>query len=583
MAQVKTGGWAAFWTQSGHRPAMYHITSYGVTDVGLERTNNEDAFFISAPDGLYVVCDGMGGHASGEIASAITVETMGQFVGTTIHESTFRWPFNSPTATTLETRILDCAVRLANRDVFNAASSETKHRGMGTTVVAMLAGEHQLGAVHVGDSRIYRLRDNKLEPVTEDHSLLNHYRRTRPMTKDEIKNFKGKNVIVRAVGLRESVQPEVHVVDYRVGDRYLLCTDGLTDLVDDEDIELEMISADAGLKEAVHRLVDRALALGGKDNITIAMLQIDAARADDETSEPSPEALADDTSPGFDAAEADGYWDQETMPAYEVGDLAKVLANTPPTADDPEELDSFSSDRTPIDTAIPDMGDGDDIPPPPAGVADISGADDAIPPPPTGRAMLPDTPPDGLVAASRLPGMTRPKAQAVAQTTPTRPGHVRRVGATTPGGSSHAGRPEQAKPAPGQPTDSQAADSAQWAETADLPVVGFNDPTDRQAAIQIGEQNPATDAAPVAPRPAVVVNVPNGAAAGDIGGEAQAPTGAPVQIARRMHAETARYQIANKGFTVDSPTPLAMPVVRPEDLIRPPPAEADEDTPKGDG
>lgn len=513
MVKVGIGGWAALWKQSGNRQVMYHITSYGVTDVGLERTNNEDAFHISASDGLYVVCDGMGGHASGEMASAITVETMARFVGTTIHDPNFRWPFNSPTATTLETRILDCAVRLANRDVFNAAQDDVKHHGMGTTVVAMLAGEHQLGAVHVGDSRIYRLRDGKLEAVTEDHSLLNHYRRTRPMTKDEIKNFKGKNVIVRAVGLRESVQPEVHVVDYRIGDRYLLCTDGLTDLVDDEDIELEMISADSGLKGAVHRLVDRALALGGKDNVTIAMMQIDGASVAGDEADADDES-SDDSSPGFDAANGDGYWDQETMPAYDVSDLAKAVANVPTRSDDDD--DDFVSSATPAKVETPQLEDVSDIPPPPPGVADISAAtDEAIPPPPHGRANLPDTPPDGIVAANRAARLARSKALEALATAPARPN------------------------------------------------VNF-------------------DVTPAAPLPAIVIKA-GAAVPGDIGGQDAGPAGAAIQSARRVHAETAPYQVAGDEFHVDSPTPLAIPMVRPEDLAGRKVLDEDDETPEKDG
>ncbi len=570
---------------------MFHITSYGVTDVGLERNNNEDAYHIAADAGLYVVCDGMGGHASGEIASSITVESMGEFVAKTIHESNFRWPFNSPTATTLETRILDCAVRLANREVFNSAQQDTKNRGMGTTIVAMLAGETQLGAVHVGDSRIYRLRDGKISPVTEDHSLLNHYLRTRPMTKEEIKNFKGKNVIVRAVGLREAVQPEVHVIDYRVGDRYLLCTDGLTDLVEDEDIEAEMISADNGMEGAVTRLIERALKAGGKDNVTIVMLQINAAGAGDEVTDESGLEDADDTSPGFDAADGDGYWDQETMPAYEVGDLAKaVIAGDPSALND----DGFASEPTPMDgspATLPDVQPDHVIPPPPAGVADISAAEtrDDIPAPPDGRAELPDPP--GTPVADKGPaiGAQRSEVPHALVTTPSQPLKPQRLGGTTPPAAGRTSTPPAAESPFAEPKASVQVDDPAvvraWDPTAPTPIpavrIDVGAETDRQRQVK-PDYNPATDVTPMAPMAAVVVS--NKGVVSSESAEVEGEAGAAIQVERALHAKTSRYKAAGDSFNIDSPTPLAVPVIRPEDLNGPDPfAEPDDQGDKTDG
>jgi len=306
------------------RESTFKIMSYGVTDVGLERKNNEDAFHIVDDSGLYVVCDGMGGHASGELASRIAVDSVVQFVTNTIHGENFRWPFQSPNATTVETRVLDCAIRIANRKVYQQARADARHKGMGTTVVAMFAGRDRIGAAHVGDSRIYRLRDGVLRQLTEDHSLLNHYKRTRPMTEDEIRNFKGKNVIVRAVGLRETVEPETHVWDYRDGDVYLLCSDGLSDLVPDERLGQQMGQAEGGMKGAVSTLLQDALDAGGKDNITIMMLSLDgdadvsrATTQDMVAYDPGDDAGLEDTSPGFGTIDGDGFWDHETLPGLE--------------------------------------------------------------------------------------------------------------------------------------------------------------------------------------------------------------------------------------------------------------------------
>ena len=316
---------------------MFHITSYGITDVGLERTNNEDAFHISPLSGLYVVCDGMGGHASGEMASAITVESMVEFITETIHQDSFRWPFNSPAATSLETRILDCAVRIANRKVHQKAQEDARHKGMGTTMVAVLAGEENMGIIHVGDSRIYRLRDGALEQLTEDHSLLNHYLRTRSMSDEEIANFKGKNVIVRAVGLRDAVDPELGMVDYQVGDMLLLCTDGLTDLVSDEEINAELSSAMSGdLKKACHNLVQKALQAGGKDNVTVLVMQVTDTAGENQMEQSS--SQDEDSSPGFDAADG-GYWDMETQPGYDAStvDDGQLLSGKTDAPDSSEE------------------------------------------------------------------------------------------------------------------------------------------------------------------------------------------------------------------------------------------------------
>jgi protein phosphatase len=305
---------------------MLPIIAYGATDVGLERRNNEDAFRIAPEQRLYVVCDGMGGHASGEIASQMAVQTMVEFLTETIYRPDFRWPFNNNALPIIEERLLDTAVRLANRAIYDKSLQDARHKGMGTTVVAALVTNNRLATVHVGDSRIYRLRGDELKQLTADHSLLNHYIRTRNMSEDEVRNFKGKNVIVRAVGLRESVEPEVGTHRYEPGDLYLLCTDGLTDLVDDDTIQTEMEKArgNGGLRGAVLRLLQHALDAGGKDNVTAVLMQV---LEDDTIQQTGPiEASSaldtEDTSPGFDA----GPRDDETMPEYELPDLNALQA-----------------------------------------------------------------------------------------------------------------------------------------------------------------------------------------------------------------------------------------------------------------
>ncbi|MCB9738296.1 MAG: Stp1/IreP family PP2C-type Ser/Thr phosphatase [Deltaproteobacteria bacterium] len=372
--------------------ATIRVVGVGVSDVGLERKNNEDAFHVDEDYGLFVVCDGMGGHASGEIASRIAVETMVDFVTRTVHEEGFRFPFSPPDAATHETRVLDSAVRLANRTVFAESQEDVRHKGMGTTVVAVLAGTQDVAVVHVGDSRVYRYRGADLTQVTEDHSLLNHYRRTRPMTDEEIRTFKGKNVIVRAVGLRDAVQPEVQTVDVEPGDLLLLCTDGLSDLVDDNRIAAVLAEQGEDLQAAVDTLVQLALDAGGKDNVTVMLLRVEDGPAAPHVARPVADEQDDeDTSPGFVAGLEDGAWDQETMPSYDLPPLpdgerpAVVVAPELVDAPTPRELPAI----TPADIARATAGRRPGV--------DSKGK--PIPLPPGVSPPASDTPPAGLTQA----------------------------------------------------------------------------------------------------------------------------------------------------------------------------------------
>lgn len=253
---------------------MFKLLHYGETNVGRERKNNEDSYRVAPHAGVFVVCDGMGGHASGELASQIAADTLVRYLVTDRYRADFRWPLESLSQPSEETRALDAAIRAANHEVFAAAQANALHKGMGTTVVAVLAGPQRLGLGHVGDSRIYRFRAGELDQLTDDHSLLNHYIRTRPMSAQQIRTFAGKNVIVRAVGLRDAVEPELQIQEYLAGDIYLLCTDGLCDMVDDEVIAEVMANAADRLEEAGQRLIQLALDGGGRDNVTVLLLQV---------------------------------------------------------------------------------------------------------------------------------------------------------------------------------------------------------------------------------------------------------------------------------------------------------------------
>ncbi len=320
---------------------MFKIVHYGETNVGRERKNNEDAFRVAADAGVYLVCDGMGGHASGEIASQIAADAVVRFLAMDRFRPDFRWPAESAVQQSEEARALDAAVRAANREVYIQAQANPLHKGMGTTIVSVYAGAQRLGLVHVGDSRIYRLRDGEFEQLTDDHSLLNYYINTRPMSAQQIKSFAGKNVIVRAVGLRENVEPDVQITDYRNGDVYLLCSDGLNDMVDDEQIAAILREGGSDLQQIGANLIQRALDGGGKDNVTILLLK--AIEVADQPkfvpfsrrTLPMTPLSGLDTSPGTSLEDLDheadidsnGMTDQETMPEIRIN-VAPKFAET---------------------------------------------------------------------------------------------------------------------------------------------------------------------------------------------------------------------------------------------------------------
>ncbi|MCB9729888.1 MAG: Stp1/IreP family PP2C-type Ser/Thr phosphatase [Deltaproteobacteria bacterium] len=256
---------------------MQKLTPFALTDVGRKRDHNEDAYVVAEEHALYVVCDGMGGHASGEVASRLTTEHMVGFFeehGDTPQE---RLPYKARGAHTRAEALLSNAVQYANDRVYVEGMKDSKLEGMGTTLVAMLAQRDTFVLAHVGDSRIYRwYPGGELEQVTRDHSLLNHKIDAGELsTVEEIANFKQGNIIVRAVGLKDYVEPEVQTIARRPGDVFLMCSDGLSDMVDDWSMQnvLEVNADD--LQEAAGCLVRMANDRGGKDNITVMLVRVD--------------------------------------------------------------------------------------------------------------------------------------------------------------------------------------------------------------------------------------------------------------------------------------------------------------------
>ncbi|MEO7110706.1 MAG: Stp1/IreP family PP2C-type Ser/Thr phosphatase [Polyangiaceae bacterium] len=236
----------------------------------MKRSHNEDNFSILEENGLYIVADGMGGHASGEVASQMAVDALKEFFAATEQDPERTWPYKMDRSKGYEENRLITGIKLANLRIYESAQRDAKQRGMGTTLVSLFAVEDGVYVAHVGDSRTYRVRDKKLEMLTDDHSLLNDYIKMKRLTPEEIANFPHKNVIVRALGMKDTVKVDTRFETPREGDTYLLCTDGLSGPVSDEEI-LEITLAAPDIKTAGARLIERANQNGGPDNITVVL------------------------------------------------------------------------------------------------------------------------------------------------------------------------------------------------------------------------------------------------------------------------------------------------------------------------
>ena len=245
----------------------------GSTHVGMKRSHNEDNYFLLPEENLYIVADGMGGHASGEVASQIAVETLANFFIDTARDREITWPFKEDRALTYDENRLVTGVKLANRRVYETAQSDPRYRGMGTTIVSLMVGPTGAFMSHVGDSRGYMVREGAIEQLTEDHSLLNDYLKVHKLTQDEIEHFPHKNVIVRALGMKDSVAVDVYRLDPRPGDTYLLCSDGLSGMVHDPSILEVVQEGSPDLEKICQGLIARANANGGVDNVTVVLVE----------------------------------------------------------------------------------------------------------------------------------------------------------------------------------------------------------------------------------------------------------------------------------------------------------------------
>lgn len=243
----------------------------GKTDVGRKRTHNEDSFALVESESLYMVADGMGGHSSGEVASRMAIDTMREFFRATSADPEATWPYKMDKTRGYEENRLITGINLANRRIYDASQRESHLHGMGTTIVGLLCVQNQCLIGHVGDSRVYRLRGDAMQQLTEDHSLLNDYIKMKSMTPQEIENFPHKNVIVRALGMKETVKVDAILDTPQPGDLYVLCSDGLAGPLTDDEIHSVLVKHNKDLGQAAQALVDEANNNGGPDNVTVVL------------------------------------------------------------------------------------------------------------------------------------------------------------------------------------------------------------------------------------------------------------------------------------------------------------------------
>ncbi|MCK4631753.1 MAG: Stp1/IreP family PP2C-type Ser/Thr phosphatase [candidate division Zixibacteria bacterium] len=249
--------------------------TFGKTDVGLVRSGNEDYLHIDEKNGVVGVCDGMGGHQAGEVASMSASQTLqgifDHFQKEIRDDPRLGFQQNVP----ISGDILLRAVRLANREIYNRAALDPALSGMGTTIVALSLEKDIVSVAHVGDSRAYKIVDGRVEALTEDHSWIAEIQRSQTVTSDEAASMVGKNVITRALGVRDTVEVDFRAFKIKPGDRFMLCSDGLCGFADDDEISEVVYKCGDDNQQVVDNLVQMANDRGGADNVTIAVVEVD--------------------------------------------------------------------------------------------------------------------------------------------------------------------------------------------------------------------------------------------------------------------------------------------------------------------
>jgi serine/threonine protein phosphatase PrpC len=248
-----------------------YIEAAGLTDVGSVRQYNEDCIVFDAANGVMVVADGMGGHRAGEVASRMATELLLTALRERVAEFRSDDDHDAPRLT------VEQSIIRANAEIFAAAQAQATYFGMGTTLALAVFYDRRVTLAHVGDSRIYRLRFNRLQLLTRDDSLLHDQVELGLIAAADAGGSHNRNLVTRAIGIEERVAPHMRDEEVLPGDLYLLCSDGLNDLVDDNDIELIINSLKSNIPLAVHHLVQAAKDNGGHDNISAILVRLHEA------------------------------------------------------------------------------------------------------------------------------------------------------------------------------------------------------------------------------------------------------------------------------------------------------------------
>ena len=250
------------------------IEAFGKTDVGRRRKLNEDNILIDRDTNLFAVCDGMGGHNAGEVASKMAIETLHAFIAKSQgEEKDITWPYGLEPQLSFEANRLKTAIKLANKRIFKAADNREDYTGMGTTLVAALVNDGTLTVGNAGDSRCYRVRDGKLTQLTRDDSWVSAAWAEGILSSDEIDRHPLRNVITKAVGAKVDIELETSEHKLAAGDIILLCSDGLHAMITDAQILALLHPLPGSLEKTADVLIDAANEAGGKDNVSVVLLK----------------------------------------------------------------------------------------------------------------------------------------------------------------------------------------------------------------------------------------------------------------------------------------------------------------------
>jgi serine/threonine protein phosphatase PrpC len=244
----------------------YKIASFGRSDIGLVRENNEDVWESLADHHFYILADGMGGHLAGEVAARETVDGLSQLV---------RKSFKTPNGSIEDyARLIHELIQKVNGDVYQKSRSDTDLRGMGTTLCCTYFHENGVVFAHVGDSRIYRLHQNKLEQLTRDHSLVTEMIDLGELSERNVDGVNYKNIITRAIGTCSHVEVSIGISEFEENDLFMMCSDGLSDLLSSKMIE-DILKDSDNLQQTVDQLIDAAIEHGGNDNVTAVLMRVE--------------------------------------------------------------------------------------------------------------------------------------------------------------------------------------------------------------------------------------------------------------------------------------------------------------------